>query len=130
VAQDRGGATPRIAFDSGVLIGLERHDRDARGWLERAIEDDALVCAAALTEVWREPARLRLVRALRACVVEPIDEQLARAAGAAIGATGASLGDALIAASAARAGALLVTAGHQDMDVLTTHFRSLRLASL
>ncbi len=73
---------------------------------------------------------MRLVRALRACVVEPVDEQLARAAGAAIGTTGASLGDALIAASAARAGATLVTADHEDMEALTTHFRSLRLRSL
>ncbi|MGI8875357.1 MAG: PIN domain-containing protein [Egibacteraceae bacterium] len=132
MAPNRRGATARLAFDSGVLIGIERNDRDAFGWLEKAIEDetDALVSAAALAEVWREPARLRLVRALRACVVEPVDQELARAAGAAIGATGASLGDALIATSAARAGATLVTADHQDMEVLTTHFRSLRLASL
>jgi len=132
VAPDRGGATARIAFDSGVLIGLERHDHDARGWLERAIEEGvtALVSASAIAEVWREPASLRLVRALRSCVVEPVDEHLARAAGAAIGFTGASLGDALIAASAARAGATLVTADHADMDILTTHFRSLRLAAL
>ncbi len=90
----------------------------------------ALVSAAALAEAWREPARLRLVRALRSCVIEPIDEPLARAAGAAIGAVGATLGDALIAASAARAGAALVTADHADMEILTTHFRSLRLRSL
>ncbi len=90
----------------------------------------ALVSASAIAEVWREPASLHLVRALRSCVVEPVDEHLARAAGAAIGFTGASLGDALIAASAARAGATLVTADHADMDILTTHFRSLRLAAL
>jgi predicted nucleic acid-binding protein len=89
-----------------------------------------LVSAAALAETWREPASVRLVRGLRACVIEPIDEELARAAGTAIGAVGASLGDALIAASAARAGALLVTADHADMNILTTHFRALRLASL
>ncbi|MCP9489395.1 MAG: PIN domain-containing protein [Solirubrobacteraceae bacterium MAG38_C4-C5] len=132
MAPVRGGATARIAFDSGVLIALERNRRDAFGWLDRAIAADtnALVSAAALAEVWREPARLRLVRALRLCVLEPVDERLARTAGAAIGATGASLGDALIAASAARAGALLVTADRDDMDILTTHFRSLRLASL
>ncbi len=101
-------------------------------WLAwaRGQEIRPLVSAAALAEVWREPARPSLVRGLRPCVIEPIDEQLARAAGAAIGATGASLGDALIAASAARAGATLVTADHDDMEALTTYFRSLRLASL
>lgn len=74
--------------------------------------------------------RLRLVRALRVCDREPVDEPLARAAGVAIGVTGASLGDALIAASAARAGALLLTADQDDMQALSSHFRSLRLATL
>ncbi len=132
MAPDRRRAPARIAFDSGILIGLERGDRAARGWLRSATEDasNPLVSAAALAEVWREPARLRLVRALRFCVIEPIDEKLARAAGAAIGATGASLGDALIAASAARAGATLLTADHEDMQALGEHFRSLRLRAL
>lgn len=122
----------RIAFDSGILIALERGDPTATAWLIRAtnVESSPLVSAAALAEVWREPPRVRLMRAVRVCVVEPVDEQLARAAGAAIGLVGAGLADALIAASAARAGALLVTADRADLDALADHFRSLRLATL
>jgi predicted nucleic acid-binding protein len=122
----------RVALDTGVLIAAERGTEAATAWFTRVrrTRQPPLVSAAAIAESWREPTHVRLVRLLRVCDIEPVDQHLARAAGAAIGATGASLGDALIAASAARAGALLVTADHQDMDVLTTHFRSLRLASL
>lgn len=122
----------RVALDSGVLIAIERGSPVATAWLRNQREGrrPPVVSAAAVAETWREPPRLRLVRALRVCDIEPVDEPLARAAGVAIGVTGASLGDALIAASAARAGALLLTADQDDMQALSSHFRSLRLATL
>lgn len=77
---------------------------------------------AAVAEVWRRPPSPYIARALAGCEVEPVDEPLARTAGEAIG---AGLGDALIAASAARRGMLLVTTDVGDMHALAQYFRGL-----
>jgi predicted nucleic acid-binding protein len=124
-----------VSFDSGVLIGLDRGDTRAWAWLRRASErgEPPIVCAAAITEAWRDGARqARLARALRVCDVHEVDDPLARSAGEAIAAVGRDDPvDALVAATAARAGALLVTEDPEDMRALADgHFRSLRTATL
>ncbi len=122
----------RIALDSGVLIALERGSVHAWAWLRRAAErgEEPLVNVAAIAEVWRRPPSHSVARALAGCEVEPVDEALARAAGEAIGAIGAGLGDALIAASAARRGMALVTTDAADMHALAQHFRGLVVRGL
>ncbi|MEJ7781041.1 MAG: PIN domain-containing protein [Solirubrobacteraceae bacterium] len=122
----------RVALDSGVLIALERGSVHAWAWLRRAAErgEEPLVNVAAVAEVWRRPPSASIMRALAGCEVEPVDAPLARAAGEAIGAIGAGLGDALIAASAARRGMMLVSTDIGDMHALAQHFRGLVVRGL
>jgi predicted nucleic acid-binding protein len=125
----------RVSFDTGVLIGIGRRDTAAWAWLKRAAERGGppLVCTAAVAECWRDGRRQALLaRALDVCDLAPIDLELARAAGEALAnVPGAATIDALVAATAARAGALLVTADVGDLVPLAEgHFRGLRVAAL
>jgi len=61
-------------------------------------------------------------------LVEPMDAELARAAGEAVAAVrGASAIDAIVAASAARRGGVILTSDHADLTRLAAHFRSVRV---
>lgn len=125
----------RLSFDSGLLTRLDRGDRQAWAWLKRATErgEPPLVCSVAVAESWRDGrAQARLASVLHACDVTPVDEPLARLAGQALAAVrDAGVADALIAASAARSGATLVTDDQDDMRRLADgYFRGLRVASI
>jgi predicted nucleic acid-binding protein len=125
----------RVSFDSGVLIGIERGDEAAWAWMKRATErrEPPLVCTAAVAECWRDARRQPLLaRALNVCDVAPVDLELAHAAGEALArVAGAGTVDALVAATAARAGAVLVTTDAADLIPLAEgHFRGLRIATL
>jgi len=125
----------QVSFDSGVLIALDRGEVQAWAWLKRAEQhgEPPLVSAAAVAEAWRDGRQqARLVVALRLCDVRLVDEPLARRAGEALSATGGDDPvDALVAATAAGDGALLVTGDPDDMRVFAEgHFRGLRVAAL
>ncbi|MCA1697251.1 MAG: PIN domain-containing protein [Actinobacteria bacterium] len=83
-----------------------------------------------MAEAWRGGRQTWLATALRGCELAPVTEGLARAAGVACRATGARTLDAIIAATAAARGATLLTADVADMQMLTDHFRSLRVVAL
>lgn len=73
-----------LIFDSGALIALERSDRVVADLLDRAAESGMriLTSSACVAEVWRDPARqVRLSRALRGFLEQPLDEQQARNCG-------------------------------------------------
>lgn len=57
----------RVAFDSGVLIAIERGSQVAKAWLNNLLAErrPPMVSVAAVAETWREPTHPRLVRALR-----------------------------------------------------------------
>lgn len=123
-----------VSFDSGLLIRLDRGDQQAWAWFKRATQrgEPPLVCSVAVAESWRDGRKqARLASVLNACDVVVVEESLARLAGEALAAVpGAGVADALIAASAARAGATLVTEDHDDMRALAEgYFRGLRLAA-
>lgn len=125
----------RVSFDSGVLIALDRDEEAAWAWLRRAVErrQPPLVSTAAIAEAWRDGrTQARLARALRACDLQDVSDGIARAAGRALAEVrGADTVDALIAASAASEGALLLTGDEDGMRALTEgHFRALRVAAL
>lgn len=125
--------TPPVSYDSGMLISLERGDRTAWAVHRRLLErgQPPHVCAISIAEVWRGPRGALLARVLRGCSVEPVDEELARRSGEALAQVeGASTVDAVIAASAARAGATLLTGDRRDLTALAGHFRSLRITVL
>jgi predicted nucleic acid-binding protein len=125
----------RVSFDSGVLIALDRGDEAAWAWFRRAVErrQPPLVSAAAVAEAWRDGrTQPRLARVLRACDLQDVTDTLARTAGEALAEVkGADTVDALIAASAATEGTLLLTGDQDDMRSLAEgHFRALRVAVL
>lgn len=121
-----------LSFDTAVLVGLERGDERAWAWLRRATEHGVapVVSAAAVAEAWRGGAYSRLREALDGCAVVPVDDRLARAAGEAVGAVGATPLDAIIAATAVDLGLPLVTGDEGDMHALVGHFRALRVLTV
>ncbi len=85
------------------------------------------VPVAVLAEWWRGRTDVREA-ILAAMLVEPMDERLGRAAGAAIAAVkGATPIDAIVMASAARRDDVVLTSDIEDMTRLATHFRSVRV---
>lgn len=112
----------RIVFDTGPLIGLERRDAHAEGWLQVAIQDGVvpMVPAAALAEAWRGgPRSANLARALRSCRVRVTDESVARTAGELLTVIGgAATIDAIVVATAALDGADVLTADVDDLAPL------------
>lgn len=123
-----------LSFDSGALIALDRGDIAAWAWFKRAVERGAppLVSTTAIAEAWRDGrVQAQLARVLRACEVRPCDDRLARAAGEALRVVDGGAVDAIIAATAADAGALLLTGDPKDMRALADrHFHGLRVAFL
>lgn len=119
-----------LTFDTGALIALER--RSAR---MRQVWDAALAYAVPITvpapvvvEWWRGQ-RGPIGRLLDAVHVEPLTEELARIAGAALAATGPgpSVVDAVVMASAAQRGDRVYTADIADLERLTVALPSVRL---
>lgn len=76
-----------LTYDSGALIAAERDER--RMWLihERALTRGIrpVVPAGVLTEVYRSNRQANLARLLKGCLIEPLDETAAKAAGALLG---------------------------------------------
>jgi predicted nucleic acid-binding protein len=123
--------TPPVSYDSGMLISLDRGARESWAMHRRLLEAGRPphVSAIAVAEAWRGGRNAQLARALQGCVVEPVDEDLARRAGEARAAVeDASTAEAVIAAAAARAGAVLMTGDERDLTALAGHFRSLRIS--
>lgn len=118
-----------LTFDTGMLIALERRRRRAEEFLLKAREDLVvpIVPADVVTEWWRgrtdrRESILGLVR------IEPLSEQLARIAGEALAAVrGATAIDAVVMASAASRGDVVLTSDFEDLDRLRRHFPSVRI---
>ena len=73
-----------LTLDAGALIAYERGDARIREILTVSYARGLVptIPAIALAEVWRGDAKdARLARLLKACSIESVDEQLARAAG-------------------------------------------------
>ena len=118
-----------LTLDTGALIGLERRGQRIRRVFATAVRDNVRVTVPAVTiiEWWRR--RSDLADDLLAAVdVEPLDEDLAKAAGEALAAVpGATPIDAVVMASAARRGDVVYTSDVDDLVRLQAHFRSVRV---
>ena len=121
-----------LTFDTGALIGLERHRHRIRRVFATAVRDGVrmTVPAAVLAEWWR--GRTDLAEDILASVdVEPIDDGLAKAAGEALAAVSrATAIDAMVMASAARRGDVVYTSDFDDLVKLQAHFRSVRVLAV
>jgi len=123
-----------LTLDSGPLIAFERSDRRVVGHLKEALARGCSlsVSAVVVAEVWRGGKRsARVAALLGACVIEPVDDELARSAGLALSKLrAANVVDAIVMASAARRGDRVLTADADDLTRLGTCFPSVRVVGL
>lgn len=121
-----------LTLDAGALIALERRHGRVTQLLRRAAERRAptTVPVVAITEWWRGRTDWR--EQIRNSVeVEPMDEALARMAGEAIGALkGATAIDAIVVASAARRGDVVLTSDPDDLARLAHYFGGVRVLAV
>lgn len=113
-----------LTFDTGALIALERRSqRIAKVFLdatERGLR--ITVPTPVLSEWWRGRTDSR-ERILAGVVIEPLGEQLARAAGEALAeVAGATPVDAVVMASAASRGDVVYTSDLEDLERLRRRF--------
>lgn len=95
-----------------------------RTFLRTAIEDRTVITvpSAVVAEWWRGRTVLR-DQILASVDVEPLDEALAKSVGAALAAVaGATLVDAVVMASAARRGDVVMTSATEDLERLRRYF--------
>lgn len=121
-----------FTLDAGALVSLERRHARIEKLLRRAVERQlpTTVPAAALAEWWRGRTDHR-ERILRAVEVEPMDEKLARIAGEAIAKVrGATTIDAIVVASAARRGDVVLTTDVDDLTRLAAYFGRVRILAV
>ncbi|HYV14536.1 MAG TPA: PIN domain-containing protein [Conexibacter sp.] len=121
-----------LTLDTGALIAYERGQERMREILAVAFGRGLVptVPAIALAEAWTGgPQDARIARLLKACSVEPLSEQLARAGGKLRRQTpGASTVDACIACGVRQRGDAVVTSDPGDMrDLLGSRFTILRV---
>ena len=121
-----------LTLDTGALIALERRRQRVRQTLTVAIGDGLRVTipAAVVSEWWR--GRTALGEDLLAAFdVEALDEALAKSAGEAIAATpGATAIDAIVMASAALRGDVVLTSDLDDLQALQRHFPAVRVLAV
>ena len=96
--------TDLLVLDADGMSKAASNDRAVQAWLQRARELDAdlVLSAVTLAEVVRgRPRDAAINRVVKAAEVIPVDEQLARAAGRLLGATGSDATiDAVVGATA------------------------------
>lgn len=110
-----------FVLDAGPLIAGARNDRLAWAWKkETALRGIVpIVPAPVLAQVWRDPPAPNLARYLRGTRIEPLTEELAREAGALLGATATTdIVDATVVALAVRVGASIMTGDVLDIKRL------------
>jgi predicted nucleic acid-binding protein len=118
-----------LTFDTGMLIALERRRRRAEEFLLRAREQRIVpvVPADVIVEWWRGRSDRR--EAILALInVEPLSQRLALVAGEALAAVrGATSTDAVVMASAASRGDIVLTSDLDDLERLRAYFPSVRV---
>jgi predicted nucleic acid-binding protein len=121
-----------IVFDTGALVALERRKQRAIQIWTTARRDqmDIFVPGAVIAEWWRERTDVR-EKIVAGITIEPVGEQLGRAAGEAIAATpGATVVDAIVMALAAKLGATVFTSDVDDLEDLRAFFPGVRVLAI
>jgi predicted nucleic acid-binding protein len=117
-----------MTLDSGAIIAHERADRAVIAHLKEALVSgiELTVPTAVVAEVWRGgPRAARTAKLLAACIVEPLSQPLARAAGEALGIVrGAGVVDAIVMASASTRGDRVLTSDPGDLTALGARFQN------
>ncbi|HEX4474371.1 MAG TPA: hypothetical protein VH142_04785 [Polyangiaceae bacterium] len=106
-----------ITFDTGALVAIERRDRRMLAFMTAALEKGARVTVPSpvVSEWWRA-RRGPAARILDAVVIEPLATHLAKLVGETLGMVrGATLVDAVVVASAAQRGDVILTSDVEDL---------------
>lgn len=121
---------PGVTLDTGALIGLERRRRRALALVTKAQRSGQRVTvpAVVLAEWYRGQNKIA-DRVLAGVVVEELTKSLAALAGEALGVVGAgpSAVDAIVMASAAQRGDVVLTSDFDDLELLRAVFPSVRV---
>lgn len=107
-----------VTYDAGALIAAEAGERGIWVRHRRLLARDVLpvVPAGVLGQVWRGGPQPELSRLLKSCEVEPLDEELTRAAGVACARSGTSdVIDASVVVGAIRRGEGIITSDPKDL---------------
>ena len=125
-------ARPGLTLDTGALVALERRDRRAGLFLAQARNFGAKVTVPAPVVVeWWRGQRGPLARVLDDMQVESLDRELAEIAGVALAEVdGASVVDAVVMASAARRGDVVLTGDVDDLGRLQLYFPTVRILTI
>lgn len=119
-------------LDTGALLALERRRQRMLGFLALAKADrkPLIVPSMCVAEWWRARTDLR-DKILAAVVVEHTDDALVKLTGVALAAVpAATCIDALVMASAARRGSIVLTSDVDDMARLQVAFPSVRVLAV
>jgi hypothetical protein len=122
---------PRVMFDTGALIALERGDQQLRKVHRLATEQDCPMVAITpvIAEWWRRGKREKeRTSILRTLVIELPDVHVARLAGEAIGLVRATVVDALVMAAASIRSDTVYTSDVGDLEQLLEVFPGVELA--
>jgi predicted nucleic acid-binding protein len=118
-----------MTFDTGALIALERNKQRAVQIFQNTFRrgEDITVPTAVITEWWRGRTDLR-EDILDSVVVELLSPAIAKSAGEALAAVSrASAIDAIVMASAARRGDVVLSSDVGDLERLRAHFPGVRV---
>jgi predicted nucleic acid-binding protein len=122
-----------ITFDTGALIAIERRDRGMLAFMTAALNGGSKITvpAAVVAEWWRGQ-RGPASRILDAVVVEPLSGSLAKVAGETLARLpDATVVDAIVVASAARRGDLVLTSDVGDLSrIRDVAFPSVRIRAV
>lgn len=118
-----------LTLDTGALVALERGDARAHALVERAGRGGRVFVPISVVVEWWRGQRGPAARLLDGFDVEPLSLVVARAAGEALGRVrrGPSPTDAVVMASAAQRGDVVLTSDLDDLVRLQAHFPGVRL---
>lgn len=108
-----------VIYDAGALIAAERRSRSMWNYHLSALEDGLRprLSTAVLGQVWRGGPQPLLSRFLRGCLIVPLDEHDARAAGVALARSGTDdVIDAVVVVSALPRKHVIVTSDPDDLQ--------------
>ena len=115
-----------LTLDAGALIAAERGDRRFWALWERAErrDVDVTIPANVLAQVYRGSRSAVVSKVARACIIEPVDEALARRIGEICGRSGATdVVDVSVVVGAAVRRDRIVTTDPEDIARVLSHVR-------
>ena len=118
-----------LTFDTGALIAIDRNSSRMNRVLATVRRERLIITVpnVVLAEWWRAGFGKAKELLLRSFLIEPLSDRLAKVAGEAAGAVGATAVDAIVMASAASRGDYVYTSDMPDLQRLQRVFPVVRL---